>query len=679
MRTTRKLNTLSAALALLAVACADDGGTPGAIKEGACLIPAGEAAPDFLQKITCNADFQALASEPLDASIPGARATKVVVDGLDRDAVYFQNSKKYKIHYEFASAHLSGNGKPIVGSLSKFNETEYYSTARRFILGSITYYDGPKTWAFEIAPYDTADDKMVARAYDAIVKATFFGKSLYFHPTSAAVERLVQVLPKRIPIRTTDELFAKVDYQPLNFATSIGRLRFVSAAQLEMGEYLAYRDIVVLDHVPNDLSVTMGIITEEFQTPLSHINVLSQNRKIPNMALRKAFTNEKLRTLDGKWVRFTVRAAEYLLEEVTLADADTWWDANKPKGVTVPKMDTSVKGLVDAKNVTDASLPLKDALKKAIPAFGGKATHYAAMAQAGIVPMPKPVGFVIPVFYYAQFLEQNGFNQRIDALLAEAPFRSDPKVRDQALQKLRDDMELAPMDPELEAMLRQKLTTEYPNTSIRFRSSSSAEDLDGFSGAGLYTSKTGDLNDPKKTPLRAIKKVWASVWFFRGFEERDYRSVEQKAVGMAVLAHPSFPEEEVTGVALTANPFDPTGLQPGFFINAQPGDASVTLPEAGIKADQFIYHFKLPGQPIVYLEHSNLVPPGTTVLTTKQAYELGTALDKIHEFFRPAYGPPASNPNAWYGLEVDFKFDGPPGQEAALFIKQARPHPGRGQ
>ena len=29
------------------------------------------------------------------------------------------------------------------------------------------------------------------------------------------------------------------------------------------------------------------MITEEFQTPLSHVNVLAQNRGTPNMGLRK--------------------------------------------------------------------------------------------------------------------------------------------------------------------------------------------------------------------------------------------------------------------------------------------------------------------------------------------------------------------------------------------------------
>jgi hypothetical protein len=642
----------------------------------ACEIAAGAPAPDFLRRLGCQGDFDALASEPLDASIPGARATKVVIDTLDGDALYFQNSKKYKIHHQFASAHLSGNGRPIVPGLMRFNETEYTSSTRRFLLGSITYYEAAKIWAFEIAPYDTASDRLIARTYDAIARATFFGKELVFHPTSTMVERAAALLPPRVKVKTTGDLFEKIDYQPLNLASAMGKLRFVRAQELDT-EYLSFREIVVLDHVPNDISVVAGIVTEEFQTPLSHINVLSQNRRTPNMGLRSAFMDARLRKHEGAWVRLTVGATAFSIEPVTQADADRWWEANKPKGVMLPKMDTSVTGLVDVKQVLDPMLSLKDGLKKALPAFGGKATHYAAMAAANLVPLPRPGGFVIPVHYYAQFITQNGFDKRVDALLADDTFRGDVKLRDQKLKALRGEMEDAPVDAELEKLLTAKLAAEYANTPMRYRSSSTAEDLDGFAGAGLYTSKTGDPNDQKKTALRAIKRVWASVWYFRGFEERDYRSVDQKGVGMAILAHPSFPEEEATGVALTANPFDPSGLQPGFFINVQPGDESVTLPEAGVHADQILYHFKLPGQPIVYLDHSNKITAGQTVLTPRQIFALGSALDKIHEFFRPAYGP-APGSHAWYALEVDFKFDGPPGKEPELFIKQARPHPGRG-
>ena len=96
--------------------------------------------------------------------------------------------------------------------------------------------------------------------------------------------------------------------------------------------------------------------------------------------------------------------------------------------------------------------------------------------------MPKPAGFIIPVYYYDQFLKQNGFDKEIDALLADPQFRGDPRTRDTKLSELRDKMEAAPVDPAFEAMLNEKLNAEYPNLPMRYRSSSTAEDLDGFAG-----------------------------------------------------------------------------------------------------------------------------------------------------------------------------------------------------
>ena len=43
--------------------------------EGECQIDP-NAVPSFVQRLDCSADFEALASEPLDDSIPGARSGK---------------------------------------------------------------------------------------------------------------------------------------------------------------------------------------------------------------------------------------------------------------------------------------------------------------------------------------------------------------------------------------------------------------------------------------------------------------------------------------------------------------------------------------------------------------------------------------------------------------------------
>ncbi|HEX2882377.1 MAG TPA: PEP/pyruvate-binding domain-containing protein, partial [Polyangiaceae bacterium] len=282
-----------------------------------------------------------------------------------------------------------------------------------------------------------------------------------------------------------------------------------------------------------------------------------------------------------------------------------------------------------------------------------------------------------PVHYYVQFMEQNGFYERVDALLENEEFRTDPAVRDAELMQLRDDMQLAPVDQEFQDALRVKLEADYPGLTMRFRSSTNAEDLDGFPCAGCYESFTGDPALWDTDLLDAIRGAWAGIWYFRTFEERSYHSIDHKSVAMALLVHHNFPDEEANGVCVTANPFDVSGLEPGFYINAQVGgEAEVVHPPPGITSDEFIYHFDFPGQPIVYISHSNLIEDGETVLTASQVHELGVALAAIHQHFAPAYRP--EDPSKFYGLEVDFKFDGEPGEDPALFIKQARPHPGRG-
>lgn len=633
---------------------------------------------DFTREIGCLADFQALASIPLDASIPGARSLKTVVDTDHGDELYFQNSKKYQIHYEFASEHLSvGQGLSPVGSLAEFNSEEYTSNLRRFILGAVTHYEGPDVWAFELSPYDTASADMIELAFAKVKQNSFFGEDLRFHPTSQAIQNVADDLSGAVPIVTTDELFQGTDYQALNVAESYGRLRFMTAAELDTG-FLSFRDIVVLDRVPNDISVTSGIITAEFQTPLAHINVLSQNRGTPNMAFRGAFDLEEFRELEDKWVRLSVGPFDYELEEVDVEEADAWWDNNKPGAVQIPGANVEVTELTNVKDMVTIDDPrdgeaLLATIKEGTRAFGGKASNYGAMAH--IEGLPVAPAFGIPIYYYFQFMEENGFDDQIAEFLDDPDFQEDPQVRATRLERLREDMMAAPVNAEFEATLVSKLDTDPdfgPDVPIRFRSSTNAEDLDGFTGAGLYTSKSGQLDDFDAPILDAVREVWSSVWYFRAFEERSYRSIDHQAVGMALLVHRSFPDEEANGVALTDNPFDKSGLDPAFYINVQRGEESVVLPPPGVSTDALLYYYGQQGQPTTYLSHSNLVPEGDTVLTRAQVRELGDALILIRNFFAPAYGPGPSS-TAWWAMDVEFKFDGEPGEEPALFMKQARP------
>jgi pyruvate,water dikinase len=289
----------------------------------------------------------------------------------------------------------------------------------------------------EIAPYDTASAEQISKLHSAVAKSGYFGPALAFHPTSTAVAATAAALPASSPSRRPTTSTQGIDYQPLNLATAMGRLRFLTAAELE-STYVSFRDVVVLDVVPNDISVVSGIITEEFQTPLSHINVLSQNRRTPNMGLKGAETNPELRALDGQWVELEVGALSWSVRAVTVAEADAWWDAHKPEPVALPDVDLTVRDLRDLEDVTiEEGTTLREALKTAVAAFGGKARTIPSSYGPRVCPCARPSGSRPTIT--SKFMEANGLWAMFDAMLADPSFqrkcrgprrRSWPQLRD---------------------------------------------------------------------------------------------------------------------------------------------------------------------------------------------------------------------------------------------------------
>lgn len=650
-------------VALLVIGCAGCG-TEEAPAQAAlkCAIPAGQK-PDSAAELSCPADFAALAWRPPGASIPGARSTKTIVDTADANQLYFLNAEKFPLHYPFAVKYLSGKGKPLVKDQGSFAK-EYFSPTRRFLLGAVTAYDRPgqaqpTIWTWEIAPYDTMSKDQIVQAYDAVAAKTWFGKELYLHLNTQALTTLAVQLPKRIKVITTTALFAGSTFQALNPGTAVGQLRFYKVEDLDAKKtWVTPRDVAVLDRVPNDISVVAGLVTAQLQTPLSHVNVLSQNRGTPNMALVGADTNSKLRALENRWVKLEVTGFDWKIAEVTKAEADAWWQAHKPAVVAVPKLDLSVQAPRDCTQITSAD----------VAAFGGKASNYGQLAHIPDLPVPK--AFAVPVYFYHQFALQHGIPGKVAALLADSKFTDDPLVREKKLQELADFVEQAPLDPAFEALLAAKIAQDLPNQRVRLRSSTNAEDLDGFTGAGLYTSETFDPANPSKGLTKAVRKVWASLWNLRAFEERTWRGIDHSAVAMALLVHRGFPTEDANGVALTNNLFDP--LQPAFYVNVQKGDVSVVQPPADVTTDQFLHYFAYPGQPVVWLGHSSLVPEGQQVLSPAQIAELGIALDRLHQAFAPIF----AKTGQFFAMDVEFKFNTDPGEPSKLWIKQARPHQG---
>jgi hypothetical protein len=119
-----------------------------------------------------------------------------------------------------------------------------------------------------------------------------------------------------------------------------------------------------------------------------------------------------------------------------------------------------------------------------------------------------------------------------------------------------------------QAAITNALGVFTPGRKIRFRSSTNVEDSEHFTGAGLYDSFSGCLLDDtdadnvgpshcdpteeeERGVFRAMQKVYASFYNDNAFLERLRHGVDETKVGMGLLVHHSFPDEEelANGVA----------------------------------------------------------------------------------------------------------------------------------
>ncbi|RYE88040.1 MAG: hypothetical protein EOO75_13735, partial [Myxococcales bacterium] len=355
--------------------------------------PSGSAAAprrdgDFSPTIGSPAVWDALAARFATSTMAGTEVVKVVLDRSD-NGIYFLQSERWPIHYFFARRFLSRADAPI-GDERAFNQAEYHRDDRRFVLGTLTHYPGD-LWAFELFAGDELGLDETARAFGRVKQSVFFGDRLRYRPVPAAHERDARTRTL-LPVLESDEIFGHVTYQPLELGETFGFVRIIAAGQPLDPATLRPFDIVVLGSLPEDIPVVAGVVTDELQAPLGHINVLCHNRKTPNMALRGASKAADFRALEGKLARLKVDGQGYTLGPATQADAEAAWAARRPKQVQQPRRDDADVGLPGLDRIG-----LDD-----IPRVGAKAAQLGMvtrLAAAGRFRVPR--GFALPMHHYA--------------------------------------------------------------------------------------------------------------------------------------------------------------------------------------------------------------------------------------------------------------------------------------
>lgn len=536
------------------------------------LSPAALSALAFTHRIDSQEAFLSLSKE-LDQE----RFTKFVVD-LTTDEIYYVNSNEYELHTMFVFDELlKCDLTPILHR--EFNKN-YSENKPKYLLCSLEHHLQQDIWTFSFWEGDRANVWHIEKAYKKLQETFYLANIVQFQTHSNSQERVASQLAL-LPYVTSDTLYRTSDYKPFFCAKSVGRLRLVSNP--EDDSVFIPGEIVVLASALPDITPVAGIITEQFSTPLSHLALRARAWGIPHIGLKNAVS--LLQPYDGHYVFFSADRSGY---EIRLATAEEIAGAEQKEPhaqvVTIPKADLTRQPL--AKIATIESV------------YGTKAAMLGKVKKLLEGRFKVPESFSIPFYYYAEHLKNSGVEAKLKELLQQTAFKTDRNYRKSKLEAIRQAFVAFPLSKSfLDECYRemQELTVK----GVFVRSSTNAEDLKGFTGAGLYDT-VANVKD-KKALEEAIKKVWASVWNLKAYEERQRFGIDHLHVFAGCLVQEGI-QATAAGVLITKNVLDPEETMEVYTINAKRGLGEGVVSGANIP-EQILFNYDNGG--IKVLSRSN--------------------------------------------------------------------------
>jgi pyruvate phosphate dikinase-like enzyme len=605
----------------------------------------GLQAQNHFRNIADYKKYKALKGKPLSDKFSNIESVKVVYD-LKRKKMYYFNSTKIRLHYEFVMTELG-----YTHDLYTFNANNYSNTekGRDFLLGNLNHIKGTDKWVFELAASDHMPIALIEKFYKLVTASTFIGNKLNFYLNTR--EKITQYNEHKftIPCVTSEYIFNEVSYQEVVHGSTIGVLKSYKLKDLDSVRPKP-DEIIILDGTPEILPDVKGIIVNELQTPLSHLVILGKNRKIPVMAFTKANEDLTLKNLLGKKVELRIKV-------------DTFYISITNKQIAAQVVVKKKKLTLDT--ITDNIVDLSIIHPGGVNFIGAKAQN---MSYLVAVAKEKPIfrvpeyAHAIPFYYYSKHIGNPKIKKLIQELLDYRKKDDAARINVQ-LKKIRKAIKEQPIDSLLLSKIHTITDRQNSFKNFRFRSSTNAEDIDGFNGAGLYDSKTGIIGDKNKSFEKAIKDVWASVWNEAPYWEREHFGIDQKAIAMGILFHRSFPDELANGVIITKNISRESF--PGITVNVQKGENSVVKPEKGEICEQFtVYKFN-PDKTnfeVDYTSQSNL-NDNKPLLSTEEINRLYWAAGLLESKLRRYWKKPGAV------VDIEFKIVG---EKRELYVKQIR-------
>ena len=619
-----------------------------------------------------NLSYQGRDVAQIDSHLRDLEYVKFIImnPGSDRPTVYFMNTVAHRVHYEFAE------------DLGFDTSVDPW---RNGMAGELIYHpnvvapDGSLgVYRYDFRPWDDHAFDAVAFSFEALAASMpFLENNLAYYPVyESALPRYHREKAlydaSRVNVVLENDIFPDVDFIPLNAGEGYGYLR-----EMSLDERPNPRDIVIYETLPNDLPRVAGIITGVPQTPLSHVNLRAVQNKAPNAFIRDPLDDATIDALLDRHVYYKVTQSGYTLRAATRAEVDAHYGASRPASAQTPERDLSVTKIT----------PLNQVGFDDWDAFGVKAANMAVLGTLGFPEGTVRDGFAVPFYFYDEFMKNAGLAEEtvfgkkkwadedkftlpagtklsavVTTMLAHPKFQTDYEIQDEMLDDLRDAIKDA-QSPAWIITALEEMHAEFPaGTSLRYRSSTNNEDLPGYNGAGLYSSKTQDPDETAADGIdKSIKSVWASLWNFRAFVEREFHRIDHTKTAMGVLVHPNYSLEKANGVAVS---FDPVTNRAGaYYVNTQLGEDLITNPEANSRPEEILL---LAGGRYEVLVRSNLTEQGKLLMSDAQLKQLRSHLEVIHNKFSQLYAAAAGKP---FAMDIEFKIT----SQNQLSIKQARP------
>jgi hypothetical protein len=581
---------------------------------------------------------------------------KCIIDVKTND-IYFFDVNLFNIHADFVLGMLLK--QPWTADNIREYNKNYERDKPKFILCYLTHHLKVDKWTFSFWEGDKIAADGIQRVKQRLAE-TFFVKDLLFRPDSPMQQKVAGEVARRgLKTITNDELYKSAEFQAFTKGRAVGKLHVVPVGTAYESLIFDRHDIVLLQESYPDITPVAGILATQFSTPLSHVNLRAGAWGIPNAGDKKA--RDKYAGLDGKVVYYEVTDTGMTLREATPAEiTELETKIAKTTHVALPRADLTSRRLA----------MLTRMRAKDVDKYGTKAANLGEIVTANLPGVSVPPGFGVPFFYYVQHMTRNKLDGKLDALLGNPRFKADPAWRKQALEELRKAIIDAPIDPETLDMIYKRVRVKLGGKGVFVRSSTNAEDLPGFNGAGLYDTMPNVVG--KQQLGEALKTVWASLWNFRAVDERDAFGIDHHQVYFGVLIQIGV-NATAAGVLVTKNLWDTTDDH-GFTINAKWG-LGMRVVEGQKVPEQIVFDPTNDGTKIIsraddpvmlrFDEHGGIkelpVPAGAgVILTEERAKKLCTQV----QIFQPVFtkGEP---------LDVEWVLDG-----EQFWIVQARPYVG---